>query len=362
MTALPPEGNAFDLAFEPLIEIKGPVTEKVSTFDVLMRRRYREALEGKVDAIKVMLNVIRHDARFRAEANGPHRTRIVREGASGIVPATPAMRLLDIARPMGLAGRIGIAPWVAALVRQRLGDRAVDACREYLCDPVSSEGSCSEDGAKPVERYSLHDDPDYYIPPKASAPQATWFPKGKSGNPAGRPPRRDIDVPFGGFLQGMVAIKIEGQERTVTRLEALVYQLQVKALNGDASVSRLLVEAGVAEHLDRWRRRPEVMRIVYEGSRGLGEDPFVCCLQDLRLLNRRTRKHALLEPWIVMAALARLDRDALNEEEQAVVVRSTSTPHKVNWPGWWSPALRKRQRVDRRQPRVRTRKPADEAW
>lgn len=275
MTALPPEGNAFDLAFEPLIEIKGPVTEKVSTFDVLMRRRYREALEGKVDAIKVMLNVIRHDARFRAEANGPHRTRIVREGASGIVPATPAMRLLDIARPMGLAGRIGIAPWVAALVRQRLGDRAVDACREYLCDPVSSEGSCSEDGAKPVERYSLHDDPDYYIPPKASAPQATWFPKGKSGNPAGRPPRRDIDVPFGGFLQGMVAIKIEGQERTVTRLEALVYQLQVKALNGDASVSRLLVEAGVAEHLDRWRRRPEVMRIVYEGSRGLGEDPFV---------------------------------------------------------------------------------------
>lgn len=87
-----------------------------------------------------------------------------------------------------------------------------------------------------------------------------------------------------------------------------------------------------------------------------------CCLQDLRLLNRRTRKHALLEPWIVMAALARLDRDALNEEEQAVVVRSTSTPHKVNWPGWWSPALRKRQRVDRRQPRVRTRKPADEAW
>lgn len=82
LIALPAEGNAFDLAFEPLIEIKGQVTEKVSPFDVLMRRRYRDALDGKADAIKVMLNVIRQEP--------------------GSSPASPASPALHVARQLPL--------------------------------------------------------------------------------------------------------------------------------------------------------------------------------------------------------------------------------------------------------------------
>lgn len=36
------------------------------------------------------------------------------------------------------------------------------------------------------------------------------------------------------------------------------------------------------------------------------------------------------------AALARLDSRQLTEEEQREVWKNTRTPHKVNWPDWWT--------------------------
>jgi hypothetical protein len=41
------------------------------------------------------------------------------------------------------------------------------------------------------------------------------------------------------------------------------------------------------------------------------------------------------EPWLVEAALARLDR-TLSPSEQRIIVKATRTPHKVRWPEWWS--------------------------
>lgn len=356
---LPPEGNAFDLAFEPLIEIKGATTTRISPLEMLMRRLYREALEGNAPAIRTMLSIARENAKARADAEGPKRTKVIYDQGTAIVPATPALRLLDIARLIGFGDRLVLAPWAAALVRQRVSGQVLMDHAHYLCgDDDDGNGG---DISAPAP-YDLHEDPDYHIPPEARSPQATRFRKGRSGNPAGRPPRKRVEVPFGGFLQEPVIVKIDGQERTVSRLEALIYHLQVKALNGDAKIARLLVDAGVSEQLARWRRRPEVVRVVYEDEYRLGGDTFTHCLQELRVLNRRTRKHALLEPWIVEAALGRLAPDALDEEEQAVVVRSTSTPHKVHWPDWWSPTLRIRQRLGRRQPRVRTLRSGDGAW
>jgi hypothetical protein len=43
-----------------------------------------------------------------------------------------------------------------------------------------------------------------------------------------------------------------------------------------------------------------------------------------------------LQPWIVEAALSRLGPRRLSIEEQRVVVVAARTPHKVNWPDWWS--------------------------
>jgi hypothetical protein len=42
------------------------------------------------------------------------------------------------------------------------------------------------------------------------------------------------------------------------------------------------------------------------------------------------------QPWIVEAALARLGTRQLTEAEQQEVWNNTRTPHKVNWPEWWS--------------------------
>jgi hypothetical protein len=42
-----------------------------------------------------------------------------------------------------------------------------------------------------------------------------------------------------------------------------------------------------------------------------------------------------LEPWLVEAALARLDR-TLSPADQPTIVKATRTPQKVKWPEWWS--------------------------
>jgi hypothetical protein len=49
----------------------------------------------------------------------------------------------------------------------------------------------------------------------------------------------------------------------------------------------------------------------------------------------RETARILLEPWLVQAALARLDRK-LSAAEQRIVVEATRTPHKVRWPEWWN--------------------------
>ena len=49
----------------------------------------------------------------------------------------------------------------------------------------------------------------------------------------------------------------------------------------------------------------------------------------------RETARIMLEPWIVEAALARLDRP-LSPADQRIVVKATRTPHKVRWPEWWS--------------------------
>jgi hypothetical protein len=42
-----------------------------------------------------------------------------------------------------------------------------------------------------------------------------------------------------------------------------------------------------------------------------------------------------LEPWLVEAALARLPK-TLSPADQQIIVNATRTPHKVEWPEWWS--------------------------
>lgn len=55
----------------------------------------------------------------------------------------------------------------------------------------------------------------------------------------------------------------------------------------------------------------------------------------LGLVSQRAKTRILLQPFVVEAALARLD-GPLSEEEQQVVLRAVGDPEKVNWPDWWT--------------------------
>jgi hypothetical protein len=62
-------------------------------------------------------------------------------------------------------------------------------------------------------------------------------------------------------------------------------------------------------------------------------------LEPLRMAKKldpcRETARMALEPWLVEAALARLNR-ILSPAEQRTIVQATRTPHKVRWPEWWS--------------------------
>jgi hypothetical protein len=49
----------------------------------------------------------------------------------------------------------------------------------------------------------------------------------------------------------------------------------------------------------------------------------------------RETTRLVIEPWLVEAALARLPRP-LAPAGQRIVVEATRTPHKLQWPEWWS--------------------------
>jgi hypothetical protein len=49
----------------------------------------------------------------------------------------------------------------------------------------------------------------------------------------------------------------------------------------------------------------------------------------------RETARMVLEPWLIEAALARLDR-RLSPADQRIILKATRTPHGVRWPDWWS--------------------------
>ena len=77
----------------------------------------------------------------------------------------------------------------------------------------------------------------YKNPPKDSR-----FKKGQSGNPAGRPKRRGVSVSylFRKVAGEHIDIRVNGGKLTMTRLEALLRQIQTMALNNDDGAARLL--------------------------------------------------------------------------------------------------------------------------
>lgn len=167
-------------------------------------------------------------------------------------------------------------------------------------------------------------------------PKATQFRKGKSGNPKGRPKNRHKEMPYDAVLGQMVTIREDGRTRRVTAAEAFILQLTQRGLAGDSAAARAslaAIETARASRVsDDMMHSQRVIIIAY----GVG-----CALKVLGLAYKKfamdeARVRWELNPWIVEAALARLDTRQLTIEDQRTVFKATRTPQKVTWPAWWA--------------------------
>ena len=167
-------------------------------------------------------------------------------------------------------------------------------------------------------------------------PRATRFTKGQTGNAGGRPRGRRREAPYETVLGQMVTIREGGVERRVAAAEAFLLQLTKRGLEGDGAAARatLAVIEEITERSSIHQGLPSVIvRVIVDpGS-------VTSALEPLRMARKldpyRETARMALEPWLVEAALGRLDR-RLNPADQRTIVKATRTPHRVRWPNWWS--------------------------
>ncbi len=177
------------------------------------------------------------------------------------------------------------------------------------------------------------DDIGYKKPPRAGR-----FPKGRSGNPRGRPKGRYKQPPYEAVLGQTVTIREDGVERQVTAAEAFLLYLTKQGLEGDGPAGRAAMHAIEEARASRTELTADDLtsiRIVFTRPGRVNG-----ALEPLRMARKLYRTdeakcRMALEPWIVEMALARLGDRRLTIEEQEVVVKATRTPRKVRWPDWW---------------------------
>lgn len=85
------------------------------------------------------------------------------------------------------------------------------------------------------------EDDDYEVGYR-KPPVHSRFPKGKSGNPTGRPRKQTLAEVVDAALHEPVVVTENGKRKTITKLEAMTKQLVNKGASGDARVAKMLMD------------------------------------------------------------------------------------------------------------------------
>jgi hypothetical protein len=133
----------------------------------------------------------------------------------------------------------------------------------------------------------------------------------------------------------MVTIREGGTARQVTAAEAFLLQLTKRGLEGDDAAARASL-AVIEEARERQGAGQPQVSVIVRVSVAPGS--VTPALEPLRMARKldpyRGTARIALEPWLVEAALVRLDRP-LSPADQRIIVKATRAPQKVRWPEWW---------------------------
>lgn len=181
------------------------------------------------------------------------------------------------------------------------------------------------------------DDEKPYRVGRGKPPLHTRFRKGISGNRQGRPKGSRRPIPYDSVLSRTVSLHDAGGERQVEASEAFLLYLRKRWMEGDPTARRLMIKAIAASkqlrsHIDGARINRIIIQIVAPGS---PNSAFLALKMGVKHDAFRPTARILIEPWLVQAALDRLGDHRLTREEQAVVIKATRTPKKLQWPDWW---------------------------
>ena len=169
-----------------------------------------------------------------------------------------------------------------------------------------------------------------------------WFPKGRTGNPKGRPSSsRALKASvFEVLVEKTLTVNDPSGIREVSVEEALQQRTYQDALAGKRMAMREVVKWIIKREAWLEKNRPKPSQPI---RRSISHDPdnadAVLLLLGIAARNparaglSQDREQLLLEPWAVQAAFRRRrGGQRLTDKERSEVRRCTRDPHSLRWP------------------------------